>query len=536
MLSDREIALLSNLETKYKFNAIFDENVGQDDANSVILVPIVKEFIEGYNCTLFSYGATRIDTFLNATQPTNGSLLSSTQINGQTNGLNPKCPSNAGDDVIMTFVSYAMYQLFEHLQQLDFSSCVRVSCLEIHNEELFDLMQPNNAAAMGISLKIFENDKNQVYVNGLSETVAHSANEATAILRMAQKNLHSPKSHTIFTVSLQTKEVPKLSMQENEGIFKFRKMCLVQLGSQESQKKPARAKTVQSLTSLSRVVQALTNKQSHIPYRDSKLTRIMQDSLGGNTKTAIVASISSAAACYEDTTQALEFLNRMKSISNHPKVQSRLDDLRTLNEMALEIRKLMMDIEANRNKSGHFLTDEMYVNYQNEMQTTRNDARRHKHELMRINEERTDLDCTFSNVNSTLCGKTTALTQLQTEMAEKQRHLQSISNVMDQRQAKIEECATYEKTIADQAIEITNAVRKVVSDKSNLDDCVVRYKQTDEHLIRIVDRFHGDMQAKLTDLKKNSSDGMALIDSKLQKTGDLESKFLISHFLCSPVE
>lgn len=527
VLSDRDIALQSNAaaELKYKFNGIFDEHIHLDDVNNVVLVPLVREFIQGYNCTLFSYGATRNEILLNATQPSNGYLLSSAPIAGLANATNSKCSPNSGDDAIMAFVSYAMYQLFEHLKQLDLSSCVRVSCLEIHDEELFDLLQPNNAAATGVLLKIFENDKNQVYVNGLSETVVHSANEAIMILRMAQKNLHSLKSHTIFTVSLQTKEIPKLSMQENEGLFKFRKMCLVQLGSQESQKKQARAKTVQSLTSLSRVVQALTNKQSHIPYRDSKLTRIMQDSLGGNTKTTIVASISPASVCLEETTQALEFLNRIKGISNHPKINERLDDLRTLNEMALEIRKLIMDIEANRNKSGHFLTDEMYVNYQNEMQTTRNDARRHKHELMRINEERIDLDCTFSNVNSTLCVKNTALAELQSETAKKQHHLQIVSNVMHQRQERIKKHASNEKNITDQAIEITNTVRKVLSDKLNLDDCVTRYKLTDDHLSKTVECFHTDMQEKLENLKQNSSTVMALVDLKLQKTGDLESKF-----------
>lgn len=533
VLSEREIGLQSStaIELKYKFNGIFDEHMHQDDVNNVIVVPMVREFVQGYNCTLFLYGATRTDLQPNATQPNNGSLLSSTQNGGLANSTNAKCSANSNDDAVMAFVSHAMYQLFEHLKQLELSSCVRISCLEIHNEELIDLMQPNNATANGMPLKIFENDKNQVYVNGLSEMLVHSANEAMMVLRMAQKNQHSPKSHTILTVSLQTKEIPKLPVQENEGLFKYRKMCLVQLGSQESQKKHARAKTVQSLTSLSRVVQALTSKQSHIPYRDSKLTRIMQDSLGGNTKTTIVASISSANVFQEETAQALEFLNRMKGITNHPKVNERLDDLRTLNEMALEIRKLIMDIEANRNKTGHFLTDEMYVNYQQEMQTTRNDTLRHKHELARINEARIDLDCTFSNVNSTLCVKSTELAQLQSETAKKQQHIQIVSNVMRQRQEKTEIHAACEKNITNQAIEITNAVCQVLDDKSKLDDCVARYKLVDDHVIETVECFHADMQEKLKNLKQNSSIVMALVDLKLQKTGDLESKFLFC-YLC----
>lgn len=525
VLSDREIAIMSNtpIESKYKFNAIFTEHIHQDEAYNVILVPIVREFIQGYNCTLFSYGANKNDGTNIAAN--NMSLFTSTPIAPPAISAHSKCPQSI-EDAMTGLVSCAMYRLFEHLTQLELSSSVRISHLEIRDEELFDMMQPNSPAGAGAPLKIFENDKNQVYVNGLTETTVHSAAEAIMIYQMAQKNAHSLKSHSIFTISVQTKEKPKFQMQENEGLFKFRKLCLVQLGSQESQKKQARAKTVQSLTSLSRVVQALTNKQSHIPYRDSKLTRIMQESLGGNAKTSIVASIGSGNKCIEETVQALEFLNRMKGICNHPKVNERLDDLRTLNDMAMEIRKLIMDIEANRNKTGHFLTDEMYVNYQNEMETTRIDARRHKHELMVVNEERVDLDCTFSNVNSSLCVKNKELVKLQTETSTKQKHLETISNVTEKRQILIDHHAIKEKDITEQAIDVTDTVKMVLVDKSKLDDCVARYKLSDERLIKTVQRFQNDMQDKLSNLKRNSTIVLQLIDGKSQKTDEIESKLL----------
>lgn len=523
VLSDREIALISNAacESKYKFNAIFSEYIHQDEAYNVILVPIIHDFIQGYNCTLFLYGTNRNDA-TNAAS-TNMSLFSSTPNALSSIPSIPKSP----DDAMTGLISCAMYRLFEHLTQLELSSSIRISYLEIHDEELFDLLQPNSAAST--QLKIFENDKNQVYVNGLTETTVHSAAEAIMIFQMAQKNIHSLKSHSIFMISMQTQEIPKFQMQENEGLFKFRKLCLVQLGSQECQRKQARAKTVQSITSLSRVVQALTNKQNHIPYRDSKLTRIMQESLGGNAKTAIVASIGSSSKCIEETVQALEFLNRIKCICNHPKVNERLDDLRTLNEMALEIRKLIMDIEANRNKTGHFLTDEMYVNYQNEMETTRNHARRHKHELMLVNDKRVDLDCTFSNVNSSLCSKNEELAKLQSETSTKQKQLQTISKVNETRQILIEKHAIKEKTVTEQANEITNTVGMVLVDKAKLDDCVKRYKLIDDQLLQAVEGFQIDMQTKMTDLRRNSTIVLQLIDTKLQKTGDLESKLILNY-------
>lgn len=527
VISDQEIALLPNVSTeyKYKFNKVFAEHIHQDELHNVILVPIVCDVIQGYNCTLFSFGTTRTET-ANANTSTVNSM-SSMPIAPPATKVTPTIE----DHGMSSLVSCAIYRLFEHLTQLDLSSSVRISYLEIRDEELFDLLQTNNAAAATsvTQLKIFENDKSHIYVNGLTEMTVHSAAEAMLIFRMAQKNVPSTKSHTIFTVSVQSREAPKYQMHENEGLFKHRRLCLVQLGGQESQKKQARAKTVQSLTSLSRVVQALINKQTYIPYRDSKLTRIMQESLGGNAKTSILATIGSGFNCIDDTTQALDFLNRMKGICNHPKVNERLDDARTLNEMALEIRKLMMDIEANRNKSGHFLTDEMYMSYQNEMHITKADSKRHKHELMLVNEEGHDLECTFSNVNSNLCVKNNELAQLESAARTKQRQLQNMSNVCEFREKEIERLAVQEKTIIERAMEVKSTIQEVLIDKTNLDDCVERYKSTDDRFIKTVSDFKVDLQQRLDKLGKHSTDTRTIIDVKLRKTGELERKCTCHH-------
>lgn len=519
VISDQELKVSPNVHTdnKYKFNAIFPEHIHPDEAYNVIVVPIVRDVIQGYNATLFSYGATR-----EATNVHNASSTVTTPIAPPSNNVSKFPAPQIATDSMNALVSCAMYRLFEHITQLELSSSVRISYLQISDEELFDLLQPNN----GTQLKIFENHKNQVYVNGLSETTVHSANEAIMMYRMAQKNVHSQKSHTIFTVSLQSKEKPKIQMEEHEVLFKYRKFCLVQLGGHpECQKNQARAKTVQSLTSLSRVVQALITKQSYIPYRDSKLTRIMQESLGGNAKTSIVAHIGVGSQYIDETMQAVELLNRMKAIFNYPKINERLDDARSLNEMTLEIRKLIMDIEANVNKTGHFLTDEMYTSYQNEMHTTKADTRKNKQELMLVHEEGNDLDSTVSNVNSHLCDKRNELAKLQSTAFTKQRHLQIISNVTQQRNDKINRHTDVEKAIIGQAAEITDTVRKVLVDKTNLDDCVTRYKLADEQLIKTVAVFQADMQHKLEYLRKHSSDTRTDVDEKLRRTADLESEY-----------
>ncbi|XP_031626189.1 kinesin-like protein Klp61F [Contarinia nasturtii] len=534
--SNTEITLQTNcaIDSKYKFNTIFTERINQDEAFNVILVPFVRDTIQGYNTTLFSYGVTRTDISNNVGASTSIISMSTPNL------LQSACTSiskspQPPETTMNTLVSCALYRLFENLTQLELSSSVRISYLEIIDEELYDLLQPNNATAAGIQLKIFENDKNNVYVNGLTETTVHSAAEAMMIFRMAQKNARSVKSNSIFTVSIQSKEKPKFQVEENEELFKFRKMCLVQLGSQESQKKSARAKTVQSLTGLNRVVQALINKQTYIPYRDSKLTRIMQESLGGNAKTAIVASIGSGNGSIEETIQALEFLNRMKCITNHPKINERLDDARTLNEMAMEIRKLKMDIEANINKTGHFLTDDMYVNYQNEIHTTKTDMRRRRQELLLVHEEGADLNCTVSNVNTTLCAQTQKLEELQSIASTKQKQSQILCQVSQQRGAIIDRYISTEKTVTQQANDITATVQEVLADKTNLDASVARYKLVDQQLIDTVREFQTDMQHKLDNLKIYSAETRANIDVKVQKTIDLEKTFLRNASLLNEV-
>lgn len=526
VISKEEIALLSNAsaESKYKFTTIFPEHNNQDEVHNMIMVPIIGDVIQGYNCTLFSYGTARTDA-INTNTSYMGSA-SSTPIAPPALSSTSKPPLSIEDHGMNSLVSCAVYRLFEHLTQLDLSSSVRISYLEIRDEELFDLLQANSTATSSTQLKIFENDKNLIYVNGLTEVTVHSAAEALMIFRMAQKNLPSTKSHTIFTISLQSKEKPKFQLHENEGLFKHRRLCLVQLGSQESQKKQARAKTVQSLTSLSRVVQALINKQAYIPYRDSKLTRIMQESLGGNAKTSILATIGSGNNYIDETIQALDFLNRMKGICNHPKINERLDDARTLNEMALEIRKLMMDIEANRNKTGHFLTDEMYTSYQTEMEIIKTDAKRNKHELILVNEEGADLECTVSHINSNLCDKKTKLAQLQSAASTKTKQLKNVSNIIEYREKKIERFAVKEKTITEQAMQVTTTIQDVLADKTNLDDCVERYRAADDRFVASIVNFQSDLQHKLDALGKHSNETRMIIDDKLRKTADMESTYL----------
>ena len=167
-------------------------------------------------------------------------------------------------------------------------------------------------------------------------------NRATAATSM---NDESSRSHSIFTIYIETSEENE---KFDETVFKAGKLHLVDLAGSEKQKQTnadkerlEEAKKINlSLSSLGNVIKALVDgKSSHIPYRDSKLTRLLQDSLGGNTKTLMITAVSPSSDSYEETLSTLRYADRAKNIKNIPKINEDPKDA-LLREYEEEIKKL----------------------------------------------------------------------------------------------------------------------------------------------------------------------------------------------------
>ena len=163
-------------------------------------------------------------------------------------------------------------------------------------------------------------------------------------------NADSSRSHSIFTVNVEMCE------QDNEGEEHYRagKLNLVDLAGSERQSKTGASgdrlkeatKINLSLSALGNVISALVDgKSKHIPYRDSKLTRLLQDSLGGNTKTLMIAALSPAADNYEETLSTLRYANRAKNIKNKPKINEDPKDA-MLRELQEEINLLKAQLSG----------------------------------------------------------------------------------------------------------------------------------------------------------------------------------------------
>eukprot|EP00595_Chromulina_sp_UTEXLB2642_P000841 CAMPEP_0196765262 /NCGR_PEP_ID=MMETSP1095-20130614/7906_1 /TAXON_ID=96789 ORGANISM="Chromulina nebulosa, Strain UTEXLB2642" /NCGR_SAMPLE_ID=MMETSP1095 /ASSEMBLY_ACC=CAM_ASM_000446 /LENGTH=899 /DNA_ID=CAMNT_0042123011 /DNA_START=298 /DNA_END=2997 /DNA_ORIENTATION=+ len=209
---------------------------------------------------------------------------------------------------------------------------IRCSYLEIYNEEILDLLSP--ATKNSPKCEIGDDPVKGIYVKNLTHVVVDNEEQLEAQLEKGikqrtvastQMNSESSRSHSIFSV------VIEMSTTDESGSEHVRagKLNLVDLAGSERQKKTGATGQILkegaginlSLLTLGNVISALAEgKAKHIKYRDSKLTRLLQDSLGGNTKTCMIATISPADYNYEETYSTLRYANRAKNIRNKPRI------------------------------------------------------------------------------------------------------------------------------------------------------------------------------------------------------------------------
>jgi len=240
--------------------------------------------------------------------------------------------------------------VFDHVKLLkDKEALVRASYLELYNEEIRDLLGADHTAKLDLK----ENPEKGVFVKGLRSIVVDSVEAIDALMTQGNAvrstgatamNAESSRSHSIFTV------VVEMSGKRDDGTEHVTagKLNLVDLAGSERQSKTHATgsrlkegiKINLSLTALGNVISGLVDsKAKHIPYRDSKLTRLLQDSLGGNTKTVMMAAIGPADYNFDETMSTLRYANRAKNIKNKPIINEDPKDA-LLREYKDEIERL----------------------------------------------------------------------------------------------------------------------------------------------------------------------------------------------------
>jgi kinesin family protein 1/kinesin family protein 3/17 len=288
---------------------------------------------EGYNGTIFAYGQTG-----------SGKSFSMSGIgNGDLRGITPR-------------VNEELFQKIAEQMQGTRRFLVMCSYFEIYNEIIFDLLNPvSDRSKLGAGLQIKEHPVLGIYVKDLTEIVAEDASKLEENLERGQKNramsstmmnATSSRSHSIFTIKVHQHD------EEDTTRNVFAKLNLVDLAGSERQKGTgATGQTLKeganinkSLSALGNVINALVEsangKKVFIPYRNSKLTRVLQESLGGNSLCTMLAALSPAACNYEETLSTLRYANRAKAI----KVSA------TKNEEASQISRLKAEVDELKKK------------------------------------------------------------------------------------------------------------------------------------------------------------------------------------------
>lgn len=314
----------------FSFDRVFDERTNQEDLFEKTARAIVGNVFEGYNGTIFAYGQTGT---------------------GKTHTMEGEMKPKEMRGV-MTRCFESVFKCIDEQPNAQF--LVRASYLEIYKENIRDLLSSNPKN----KLIMHEKPDSGVYVKDLSSFICKSFEEMQAVQDTGRKNksmgetkmnARSSRSHSVFTLTLEISELGP----DGKDHIRVGKLNMVDLaGSERQSKTNATGQRLEeaikinlSLTCLCQVISALTDsKATYVPYRDSQLTRLLQDSLGGNTKTVMIANIGPADYNIDETINTLRWASRAKHIQNKPRINEDPKDA-MLREFQEEIRKLRSQLE-----------------------------------------------------------------------------------------------------------------------------------------------------------------------------------------------
>ncbi|XP_078332438.1 kinesin-like protein KIF27 isoform X4 [Crassostrea virginica] len=346
----------------FTFDYVLSSKTAQEEVYKMCVESLVKSIFEGYNATVFAYGQT-------------GSGKTYTMGGGNMNSFTEE---------EYGIIPRALKDMFDYMQgnkEVEYS--VKVSYIEIYKEELQDLLDIETPAG---NLHVREDDKGNTVIIGAKEVECESLDDVMSLLESGsavrhtgstQMNEHSSRSHSVFTVNIGQKWLENDVMAEkrkqsesteslDEGMpsskdithTMFGKFHFVDLAGSERAHRTGNVgdrfkESVHinsGLLALGNVISALGDpkkKATHIPYRESKITRLLKDSLGGNAKTLMICCISPSSANFDESHNALKYANRAKNIKNTPVVNRDVQSIR-FEEMQSEIKALREELVRQR--------------------------------------------------------------------------------------------------------------------------------------------------------------------------------------------
>ncbi|KAG1341781.1 kinesin-like protein KIN-7L [Cocos nucifera] len=324
----------------FAFDHVFDQSSTNDTVYDLLIKSVIDAAVNGFNGTAFAYGQTS---------------------SGKTFTMN-------GSEDDPGIIPRAVRDIFHTTQMTtDREFLIRVSYMEIYNEEINDLLTLGNQ-----KLPIHESLERGIFVAGLREEIVNSAEQVFELIKLGEANRHfgetnmnvrSSRSHTIFRMVIESSVKDTISSGDvsNADAIRVSVLNLVDLaGSERIAKTGAGGVRLKegkhinkSLMILGNVINKLSEngkQRGHIPYRDSKLTRILQPALGGNAKTSIICTVAPEEVHIEESRGTLQFASRAKRITNCAQVNEILTDAALLKRQKLEIEELRRKLQGSHSE------------------------------------------------------------------------------------------------------------------------------------------------------------------------------------------
>ncbi len=469
---------VNNMKKSYdfQFNGIFEQNSTQEEIFEIIGKKIIKKSIEGYNNSVFCYGQT-------------GSGKTFTMCgskNWKERGLIPRI----------------LIELFKTIREIkNYTFDIFISYLEIYNENAYDLLDKNHSEVDLENWKkiiIYEDNYNNIMMKNLSMIKVENEQQALDLLitgnyirhiSSTQMNMASSRSHAIFTCIIEGRDL-------NNEIMRVSKINLVDLAGSERMKSnnqnitSTETKYINlSLSFLEQVIIALNEKEkgnrSHIPYRNSLMTTILKDSLGGNCKTILIANVSSDIHYIDETMSTMRFALRCAKVQNEISKNEHMDLNILVNKLYNENQDLRNKIEMfQKNQGGNFIINKNYLEILNKELT---DFEKDECKILisdYLNDESENKKINASNANQLfyiidflidyIKNKEKKYKKEMTELLQENKELIKLAKVEDEKYKKINEViqknnlSQYFRGLIKENNEIINSNDKISSNPHNI--------------------------------------------------------------------
>uniref|UniRef100_A0A1B6LSL1 Kinesin motor domain-containing protein n=1 Tax=Graphocephala atropunctata TaxID=36148 RepID=A0A1B6LSL1_9HEMI len=510
----------SRNERTLAFDRVFDEDTQQELVYNTVVRPMVKEVLQGYNCTVFAYGQTGT---------------------GKTHTITGEQGIPGVENEDAGIIPRVMEDIFKELDSLAHVYQVSIIYIELYNEKLRNLLNEHNSFEE-FNIQMLDDGDRGVILKGLMPTPVKSMNEAFRLLQRGTlkrqsaatfMNVNSSRSHTIFTINVNIKE---MAIDDREDVMRIGKLHLVDLAGSENVTKSGandqanrnalgvnrrltEASNInRSLLTLGRVITCITENNPHIPYRESKLTRLLRDSLGGKTKTCVIGTISPSQSNLDETESTLNYAYKARSIKNKPEKNKNISDKEFMQVVEDEITKLRRELETLRQGEGFHISTETYEQMNSRIKELKEQVETGDDRYNRLYTSSEAKREVLNQLNGDLCGKNLEFEELQkTFHSEKEKFNQKIKEMSKELLLREHFVKEYEKT------------QEILKKQTKACDSVV------EILLQNGAKLHDKIQRKVTvegcnaqelvKFKTTINTNIDQLSNDLQSFNKLEEKF-----------